>query len=277
MSDWFVSTDWLAANLRKPGLALLDASWYLPNSGRDAHAEYLAGHIPEAGFFDIDAVADLTTNLPHMLPTPDDFAGMAGAMGVSESNTIVIYDEAGLFSAPRVAWTFATMGATDVKILAGGGAKWRAENRPLEIGLAKPRAAVFTTRFNPAAVADYDSVNRRRTDAQTLIVDARPADRFNAEVPEPRAGLRAGHIPGSINVPFDLLSTDGQLKTRVELGAIFATAGIDLDAPIITTCGSGITASTLALALNVAGAEDVAVYDGSWTEWGGRADAAIAP
>ena len=276
MSDWFVSTDWLAKHLKSPDVAIVDASWYLPTANRDAHAEYLASHIPGAVFFDIDGIADRTTTLPHMLPTPADFARMVGALGINEGMTIVVYDEAGLFSAPRVRWTFRVMGAKDVKILAGGGPKWRAEHRPLEKGTPARAPAHFATRFNPQAVVDFAAVDRRRRDLDTTIVDARPAPRFLGNEAEPRPGLKRGHIPRSRNVPSGSLVANGELCSPAELRKIFDEAGIDLENPLITSCGSGITAAVVALGLEVAGAKNIALYDGSWAEWGARPDAEIA-
>jgi thiosulfate/3-mercaptopyruvate sulfurtransferase len=275
MNTPFVTTDWLAQHLSDPNMIVLDGSWHMPATGRDPHAEYLASHIPGAVFFDIDTIADKTTDLPHMLPAPNDFARMAGALGIADDMTIVIYDETGLFTAPRVWWTLKTMGATDIRLLEGGGPKWRAERRPLEAGPVNREPQTFRTNFDPVRVVNFLTVQARSRDHAAQIADARPAPRFRAEVPEPRAGLRGGHIPGSVNVPVGSLTVDGKMRPVEELKALFAEQNLDLDRPIITSCGSGITASSLALALELSGARQVAVYDGSWTEWGGRADADV--
>lgn len=274
MDNPFVSTEWLAARLDDPHIIPVDASWYLPTANRNPGAEYLAGHIPGAVFFDIDGVADKSSGLPHMLLPPEEFGRQVGALGIGDGMTVVIYDEAGLFSAPRVWWEFLTMGAPQIRILDGGGARWRAEGRPLESGPSRRPPATFTPHFHPELVRDFDQVKATIV-AQRQIADARPAGRFAGRDPEPRAGLASGHMPGAKSVPSSELVANGRMKDPTELRAIFDRAGLNLLQPVVTSCGSGVTASTLMLALKLAGANDVAVYDGSWAEWGGRKDADI--
>ena len=274
MDNPFVSTEWLAARLDDPHIIPVDASWYLPTAKRNPGAEYLAGHIPGAVFFDIDGVADKSSGLPHMLLPPEEFGRQVGALGIGDGMTVVIYDEAGLFSAPRVWWEFLTMGAPQIRILDGGGARWRAEGRPLESGPSRRPPATFTPHFHPELVRDFDQVKAAIV-AQRQIADARPAGRFAGRDPEPRAGLASGHMPGAKSVPSSALVANGRMKDPTELRAIFDRAGLNLLQPVVTSCGSGVTASTLMLALKLAGANDVAVYDGSWAEWGGRKDADI--
>ncbi|WP_196258009.1 3-mercaptopyruvate sulfurtransferase [Pelagibacterium limicola] len=270
----FVSTDWLNAHLNDPDVTIVDGTWHLPNAGRNAAAEFEAGHIPGAVQFDIDRIADTSAGLPHMLPDAATFALLAGALGLSAEKTIVVYDEYGLFSAPRVWWTLRVMGAADVKILEGGGPKWRTKNRPLETGPANPTLATFKAHRNDDAIASFDTVlSAIRSGGQ--ILDARPAPRFAGAAPEPRPGLRAGHMPDARNLPFSDLIADGRLKAPQDLQAIIRNAGIDPSEPVITSCGSGVTAAVLALALDTIGASRVMLYDGSWAEWGARDDAPV--
>jgi len=275
-SRWLVSTDWLESRLSDPNVVVLDSSYYLANHKRDADAEFLAGHIPGAQRFDIDAISDKSNPLPHMLPSPEQFAQQVGALGVGDGMTIVLYDGLGLYGAARVWWTFRTFGSEDVRVLDGGMPKWKAEGRPLEIGVAKPRAARhFTPKFNRAMVASVDDVQKVLLDKTAQVVDARSAARFRGEAPEPRAGLRGGHMPGSFNVPYDEVLKDGRLKSHDEIAAAFKQAGVSLDKPVVTSCGSGVTASILTFAIDALGKQPGRVYDGSWSEWGSRQDTPI--
>jgi thiosulfate/3-mercaptopyruvate sulfurtransferase len=248
------------------------STYFLPTLKRDAHAEYKTGHIPGAVFFDIEAISDHSTDLPHMLPGPAQFAEEVGKLGIGDGDTVVTYDALGLVSAARVWWTFRLFGAKSVYVLDGGLPKWKAEGRPLEAGEAKPTARKFTAEMNMGAVALLDDVRLAIADDSAQIVDARSAERFSGKAPEPRPGLRSGHMPGALNVPSDRLLENGRLISRDRIAAVFAAAGVDLDKPIITTCGSGVTATVLAFALEAIGKEPKGVYDGSWSEWGSRPD-----
>ncbi len=267
---WLVETDWLAAHLDTPDLVILDASWHLPSVERDPKAEYLAEHIPGAHFFDIDDLSDDKSSLPHMLPSTVKFASRMKKMGIGDGIRIVIYDTYGLFSAPRVWWTFRAMGHEDVAVLNGGLKKWMAEGLPLEDGPARKRPEChYTPRINASLIRDIDDIKQVLSKNSAQIVDARPAGRFAGSEPEPRPGLRGSHVPGARNVPAQsLINDDGTLKAPAELTKIFADAGIDPSSPVIATCGSGVTASILSLALAVLGQTNAAVYDGSWAEWG---------
>lgn len=267
---WLVETTWLAERLNAPGIVVLDGSLHLPTTGRNAQQEYLEAHIPGALFFAIDAFSDHGSELPHMLPSAAQFESGIRKLGIGDGTQVIVYDTPGLYSAGRVWWMFRTMGYDNVAVLDGGLKKWRAEGRPVEEGVPRARQPRhFTARFHASLVRDKSDMVTAMETGSAQIVDARSASRFKGAEPEPRAGLRSGHIPGSRNVPYSsLLNADGTLKSNPELAAAFAAAGIDTSRPIVTTCGSGVTAGVLALALAELGRLDVAVYDGSWSEWG---------
>jgi thiosulfate/3-mercaptopyruvate sulfurtransferase len=272
-----VSTEWLATRLGTPGLRIIDASWYLPGSGRDAGAEYAAAHIPGAVFFDVDASSDRESPLPHMLPTEAEFAERMASLGLSNSDDLVVYDGSGVnLSAPRVWWMFRAFGHTQVAMLDGGLGKWRREHRPLEKGFVTLPAGHFTARLDRRLVRDLATVRANIYQRGEQLVDVRSKGRFAGVEPEPRPGLRPGHVPGSVNLPFtDLVQPDGTILPPEELRRRLTQAGIDLSKPVIATCGSGTSACALVLSLHLIGHSQTAVYDGAWAEWGGRADTPI--
>lgn len=272
-----VSTAWLEAHLKDPDLRILDASWYLPDAGRDAKAEYAAAHIPAARFFDIEEISDKRSGLPHMAPPPEMFISRMRAMGVGDGHQVVVYDGSGLFSAARVWWTFRLMGKVDVAVLDGGFPKWQTEGRPVEDMPPMVRDRHITVQRQAHLVRDVTQVAAAAKLGDHAIIDARPPSRFNGDEPEPRAGLRAGHIPGAVNVPYKtLLNPDSTMKDPESLRAAFTAAGVDLKKPAITSCGSGVTAAVLSLALERIGKHDHSLYDGSWAEWGMYGDLKVA-
>ncbi|MTI46067.1 thiosulfate/3-mercaptopyruvate sulfurtransferase [Roseibium hamelinense] len=268
-----VSTQWLEDHLNSPDIVVLDGSLYLPQMGRDADAEFNEGHIPGAIRFDIDDVSNSASGLPHTLPEPHVFASKMRKLGIGDGQTIVVYDGIGLWSAARVWWMFKVMGVKDVYVLDGGLPKWTEEGRPLEDGPVQVRERHFTARLDRGAVSNLDDVKKIIETKSRQIIDARAAERFSGEAPEPRAGMRSGHMPGALNVPvMSLTREDGTLKDAAELRVLFEEAGVDITKPATTTCGSGVTAAALTLALTTLGATDLTLYDGSWSEWGGRED-----
>jgi len=272
MMNTLVSTEWLAAHLND--VRVLDASWYMPADRRDAKKEFEAEHIPGAVFYDLDALSEQNTQLPHMLPSPERFARDMGALGVGDGDMAVVYDGAGLFSAARVWWMLRVMGHDKVAVLDGGLPKWKREARPLEQGPPRPRQAHFTAR--PVAGQVRDFAFMQKAVGNTQILDARSLSRFTGEEKEPRPGLRSGHMPGAVNMHYrSLLHADGTVKSDEELRRIFAEKGVDLRAPIVTSCGSGVSASILMLALARLGAPETSLYDGSWSEWGGHPEAEV--
>ena len=268
-----VSTAWLADHLDAPDLRILDASWHMPATGRDGRAEYAEGHIPGARFFDIDDISDSRSELPHMVPPTEKFISRVRALGVGDGHRIVVYDAHGLFSAARVWWMFRLFGVEDVAVLDGGLPKWTSEGRPVDTSAPMHRDRHFTARRNSGLVRDVTQVAATAKLGDAQIIDARSPARFRGEEAEPRPGLRAGHIPGSRNVHYaSLLNPDGTMRPVEELRAAFEAAGVDVARPAITTCGSGVTAAILSLALERLGNRRVALYDGSWSEWGAYPD-----
>ncbi len=271
-----VSTQWLAENLGE--VLVFDCTKYLPNEPRDAQAEFAAAHIPSAGFFDIDAIADTDSDMSHMVPAPGRFARMVGALGISNASRIIFYDQKGLFSAARGWWLMGLFGHDRSGVLDGGLPKWIAEGRTLEAGAApKAKPATFRPDFRARRLRGIGDMLANVTESSELVIDARAAGRFNATVAEPRPGIRGGHIPGAVNLPVsDVLAPDQTMLSKEELRGRFAAIGVDGSMPVVTSCGSGITATVLTLALTHAGLPAGAVYDGSWTEWGSRPDTPIA-
>ncbi|HAV8818442.1 3-mercaptopyruvate sulfurtransferase [Escherichia coli] len=277
-TTWFVGADWLAEHIDDPEIQIIDARMASPGQeDRNVAQEYLNGHIPGAVFFDIEALSDHTSPLPHMLPRPETFAVAMRELGVNQDKHLIVYDEGNLFSAPRAWWMLRTFGVEKVSILGGGLAGWQRDDLLLEEGAVELPEGEFNAAFNPEAVVKVTDVLLASHENTAQIIDARPAARFNAEVDEPRPGLRRGHIPGALNVPWTELVREDELKTTDELDAIFFGRGVSYDKPIIVSCGSGVTAAVVLLALATLDVPNVKLYDGAWSEWGARADLPVEP
>jgi thiosulfate/3-mercaptopyruvate sulfurtransferase len=274
-SRFVVSADWVEKNLGAPGFRVVDASWYLPAQNRNAAEEYAAGHIPGAIFFDQDVIADHSSGLPHTIPSAEVFADAAGRFGISEKDTIVVYDGPGFFAAPRGWWLFRLFGADKVYVLDGGLDGWKRDGRPLTSELSEPAPAVFNARLDSSRVTTLDAMKSLVAEGKVLIADARGTGRFLGTEPEPRAGVRSGHMPGAKSLPATTLSENGRFKSLPDLRKTIEDAGIDLSRPVVTSCGSGITAAIITLSLASLGHTDNTLYDGSWTEWGGRSDTPV--
>lgn len=278
-TTFFVAGDWLAEHIDDPEIQVLDARMAPTGQEhlRNMAEEYRAGHIPGAVFFDIEALSDHTTSLPHMMPRPETFAVAMRELGVSSDKHLVVYDEGNLFSAPRAWWMLRAFGVQNVSILAGGLAEWQRDEYPLVAGDVSLPEGEFEVKFDDTLIKRLPEVLLASHEKTAQLVDARPAARFNAEADEPRPGLKRGHIPGALNVPWTDLVIKGQLKTTDELQAVFRRQGVDLTQPIIASCGSGVTAAVVMLALATLGVQETKLYDGSWSEWGARNDLPIEP
>ncbi|CTV34846.1 3-mercaptopyruvate sulfurtransferase [Escherichia albertii] len=277
-TTWFVGADWLAEHIDDPEIQIIDARMAPPGQeDRNVAQEYLHGHIPGAVFFDIEALSDQTSPLPHMLPRPETFAVAMRELGVNQDKHLIVYDEGNLFSAPRAWWMLRTFGVERVSILGGGLAGWQRDDLLLEEGPVELQEGEFNATFTPEAVVKVTDVLLASHEKTAQIIDARPAARFNAEIDEPRAGLRRGHIPGAMNVPWTELVREGELKTTDELDTIFFSRGVSYDKPIIVSCGSGVTAAVVLLALATLDVPNVKLYDGAWSEWGARTDLPVEP